>query len=139
MTFTTLITIVGWMIAGGLAIFGVLNKQWRAREDEADSVAQRLIENLEATVDQQERTINKQAELLEATRKEMHQMQGRNTVLEELFNGSENSILSFLKQTPELMKIARENHTYNKTNSEEIGKLTVAVEQLVEALRPPKP
>lgn len=135
MDINTFVAIGGYAIAGGLAIFGVANKAWRQRRTEDDGVTQNLISNLQATVTLQEKTIGDLRTTLNQTTKEMHQMQGRNSVLEGLFNGSENSIMAFLKQAPELMTIARQNNAIGTNTEKQIGELTKAIGDLVAELR----
>lgn len=124
------------MIAGVLGVYGLFNMQARSRRADDDSVSANLINNLKSTVDQMKEQNAIQAVKLEQTTKELHQMQGRNTVLEQLFNGQEGSIMAFLKQAPALVKITEENNAMAKRNADDIGKLTKAVELLVGVLKP---
>jgi hypothetical protein len=128
-----IVAVLGAILAAGIYAFSGQRKKQQADDDE---VASKLITNLKLTVDQQEKTIGGLTVKLDTTTRELHQMQGRNTVLEQLFNGSEGSILSFLKEAPELMRVAKENHQLALTNSAELKQLTASIEMLVKALTP---
>lgn len=119
--------------AAGAAWYAFFNSRNNQRAAD-DSVSSNLIQNLKTTSDMQEKMIGTLTTKLDQTTKELHVMQGRNTVLEELFNGSENSILSFLKQAPELITIAKENHDLSKKNADDIAALTASIGKLVVAL-----
>lgn len=126
----------GYVIAGALALYGLVSRQGSQVREDNMKISQNLIENLKTTVDQQKETIATTNTKLDQTTKELHQMQGRNSVLESLFNGNENSILAFLKQTPVLMEIAHENKEFSKANSEAITGLTLVIKDMVDKITP---
>lgn len=126
----------GYIVAGILVVLGIFGVQVRQRRAEDDDVSTKLITNLQASLTLTEKNLKETNVKLDETTKQLHLMQGRNTVLEELFNGSENSILSFLKQAPELVLFAKENHTLSQKNAEDISALTSSIQDLVKALTP---
>ncbi len=117
-------TISGYLIAGAFALYTQYSKQKTQSKTEDDKVASNLINNLKITVDQQEKALKDTNIKLEQTTKDLHLMQGRNSVLEGLFNGNENSILAFLKQAPQLMEVASENHKLAVASNEALTNLT---------------
>jgi len=136
LTLTNIVMFGGYIIAGVLVVLGMFGMQVRQRRGESDTVASTLINNLQASLKLTEDNLKTTMGRLDTTTKELHQMQGRNTVLEQLFNGSEGSILSFLKQAPELMRVAKENHEISQTNAAELKQLTTSINLLVTALTP---
>lgn len=128
-----LITVI--VVAGSAAWYAFFSQK-RSQQATDDDVATKLINNLKLTVDQQEKTIGGLTTKLDTTTKELHQMQGRNTVLEQLFNGSEGSILSFLKEAPKLTLIAEENNALAKETSNDIKSLIASIDRLVTVLAP---
>ncbi len=120
----SVVTFGGYGIAGIFALVQMYSKSNQKRVSDNDQTATNLINNLKTTVDLQEKAIKENKALLDKTTKELHQMEGRNSVLESLFNGSENSILAFLKQAPVLMDIAKENHELATANNKAITDLT---------------
>lgn len=128
-----LITLI--VVAGSAAWYAFFNQR-KSQQATDDDIASKLINNLKLTVDQQEKTIGGLTTKLDTTTKELHQMQGRNTVLEQLFNGSEGSILSFLKEAPKLTLIAEENNALAKKTSNDIKSLIASIDRLVTVLAP---
>ena len=126
----------GYIIAGVLVVLGMFGVQVRQRRGENDTVASNLITNLQTSLDLTEKNLKETNVKLDETTKQLHLMQGRNTVLEQLFNGSEGSIISFLKQTPELQRIAEENNALAKATSQEVRALTASIDRLVSVLTP---
>ena len=111
----------GWIIAGALALAGVFNAKFRERRRESDETATNLINNLRTTVEVQEKSIAKmQHDMDEHTkqrdieikdlRDKVHNLSGRNSVLEDLFKGRDPAMQLFLKDAPNLMTIARQNN-----------------------------
>lgn len=137
-TVLTILNLIALVVGGATAAWFAFFNQRGTQRASDDAVASNLISNLQSSLTLTENTLKATNDKLDKTTMELHQMQGRNTVLEQLFNGSEGSILSFLKQAPELMRIANENHQLAKSNSEDLGKLTAAINLLVTAMTPPK-
>lgn len=132
----TYIELAGAAIVGGLAVFGLFNTTMRGRRSEDSSVATNLINNLQTSLNLTESNLKATNVKLEQTTKELHQMQGRNQVLEALFNGQEGSIMAFLKQAPVLVRIAEENNAMAKQNTKDISDLTSSIKLLVGAMQP---
>lgn len=126
--------VAGWLVAGVFTFIGLFSTQSKANRVDDDSVASNLINNLKLTVDQLKEDKDAMSTKLDNTTKELHQMQGRNSVLEGLFNGSENSILAFLKQAPEIMNFAHENNTLAKSNLEAVTSLTASIDNLIKSM-----
>ena|SRR5579863_6864288 len=126
----------GWVVAGGFAVYGMWDKATNARHKDADDTATSLINNLKSTVDLQATQLKSYSEKLDQTTKELHLMQGRNSVLESLFNGSENSILAFIKEVPKLTRLTEENNTIAKANSDATTNLTKAITALLTKMTP---
>lgn len=133
---STYIELAAAVVVGGIAVLGFFNTTMRQRRGEDDSVATNLINNLKLTVDQQKEALAATSTKLDETTKQLHLMQGRNSVLESLFNGSEGSILAFLKQAPELQRIADENNNLAKATRDEVRALTSSIDRLVAVLTP---
>lgn len=134
MNFLPYLEAAGWVVAGILVVIGLFNRQTKQNRKDDDETASNLISNLKTTVDLQEKTINSLNAKMEITNKELHQMQGRNSVLESLFNGNENSILAFLKQAPKLLEIAEDNNKLTKENFTATTNLTTAIAELVKKM-----
>lgn len=134
MDFTTIITVGGWTIAGGLALYGVFNTQQRAREKESDQTASNLITNLRTTVDLQEKELTRLRDKETAQGKEIAHLSGQLAMLERVVQGRDPAMQAFLKDAPGLFQIARENNGLAKANSEAITALTSSITLLVEAL-----
>lgn len=130
----TFLAFGGYIVAGVLVVLGYLGMGSRDRRKDDDTVATNLINNLQKTVDLQEKTIKATSDKLDQTTKELHQMQGRNSVLEGLFNGNENSILSFLKAAPRLISVAEENNTLAKATNASVGQMAQALTSLMQHL-----
>lgn len=125
-------TILGWGVAGVFVFMGFFGQNSKQRKEESDKLADGLIQRLKETVDQQGKDNLALSAKLDQTTKELHIMQGRNSVLEGLFNGSENSIMAFLKQAPELLQVAQQNHELAQSTNAAIGRLAEAMTSLVE-------
>ena len=119
--------IVGILGAAWYAFFGAKNNQ----EAQGQAVSRNLIDNLQTSLD----LTNVK---LETTTKELHQMQGRNSVLEDLFKGNEGSIISTLKMIPELVASIRDSNAIAKSNADSVAKMATGIAELVGALAPLK-
>lgn len=133
-TIAAILDIVAVIGAAGAAAWYAFNNQKSTLRAADDTVSSNLIQNLKTTTDLQEKTIGQLSLKLDTTTKELHQMQGRNEMLEKLFNGSEGSILAFLKEAPKLVRIADENNALAKSTNDEIKHLTTELRALVGAL-----
>jgi hypothetical protein len=118
------IELAGAFVVGGIAVFGVLNTTLRGRRAEDDIVAQNLIKNLQTTVQVQKEALETTNARLDQTTKELHIMQGRKEVLEQLFNGNESSIISFLRMVPDLVALT-------KSTNEAVASLAESIKELV--------
>ncbi len=135
--FFTLGTIVGsggYIIAGVLVVLGMFGMGARDRRSESDKVASDLINNLKLTVEQLEKANVAMTARLDQTTKELHLMQGRNEMLERLFNGAEGSILSFLKQAPSLVEMIKDNNALSHQNNAALTTLTDTMEKFLNKL-----
>jgi uncharacterized protein YPO0396 len=142
MTVTTLVTLGGWLAAGGLAVFGLFNMTARQRRKESDDLADGLIKRLQQTVDQQaadlkrmqdemtKHTQMRDSEIKELSGKVSH-LQGRNSVLEDILKGRDPLQSEFFKASPKLFEIATENNRLAKETSEAISELVDAIEKIL--------
>lgn len=142
----TIINFGGYLIAAGLAVFSLFNSQWKQRQKDVDSTATNLINNLKTTVDIQEKTIAKiqkensehivkrDAELKDLSAK-LHELSGRNKVLEDLFKGRDPAMKAFFEDAPVILQIAKENNKLATDNSKAIHDLTEQIMGLVEVLK----
>lgn len=133
-TVASVIDIVAVLGAAAAAAWYAFSGQRGSQRAADDVVASNLIQNLKTTTDIQEKTISDLSIKLDNTTKDLHLMQGRNTVLETLFNGSEGSIMAFLKMAPDLQRIADENNKLAKETNANVQALTASVDKLVNAL-----
>lgn len=134
MDITTILTIIGWVIVGGLALYGVFNTQQKAREKESDQTAANLINNLKTTVDVQEKEILRLRDKEVTQGKEIAHLSGQLAMLERVVQGRDPAMQQFLKDAPALFQIARENNGLAKANSEAVTALTNSITILVESL-----
>lgn len=138
-------TLGGWAVAGVFIIIGFFGQSSKLRREEADKLADGLIQRLNQTVEQQTKDIAKMQADMEAHTKsrdeeirklsdDLKHMQGRNAVLEELFKGRDPQMQAFLKDAPMLMEIAQSNNQLAKATNESVGSLADAVRELVERI-----
>ena len=136
---------IGWVLAGAFALLGMFNSKQRERRRDDDITAANLINTLKTTVDIQEKAIAKmRTDMEEHTRQrdveikelrdKVHNLSGRNGVLEDLFKGRDPGMQNFLKEAPMLMDIARENNGLAKETSKALVNLTNTIEHLVSRL-----
>lgn len=141
-----ILTIGGYLLAGIVALFGYMNPMWRQRHTEADEVSDRLVNNLKLTVEAQEKSMEKmQKEMAEHSRRrdaeikelnqKVHELQGRNGVLEDLFKGRDPSMKAFFEEAPQILVIAKENNELVKNTNLQVGNLAQAIEGLVKELK----
>lgn len=135
-TVLSLLGLGGYIIGGVFALRGQWDKASKAKDAQADELGDKLIQRLQQTVDQYGKDNAALAQKLDQTTKELHQMQGRNQVLEELFNGSESSIMAFLKQAPKLMQIADENNNLAKDTNTAIEHMAATFAKFIDNLQP---
>jgi ABC-type transporter Mla subunit MlaD len=135
-TILSMLGLAGYVIAGVFAFRGQWDKSSKNKDAEADALSDKLIQRLQQTVDQSEKSVATLSAKLEQTTKELHQMQGRNQVLESLFNGSENSIMAFLKQAPVLVKMTGESNQLAKDTSASIDHLASTFAKFIDNLQP---
>lgn len=88
----------GYVVAGIFVVLGMFGMQSKSRRQENDALTSKLIENLNATVKQQESEIKKlttenekqgtiHREEMHTLRDQLNQLSGENKVLKELFTG----------------------------------------------------
>ena len=126
--------VAGWLVAGVFTFIGLFSTQSKSNRADDDNIATNLINNLKSTVDQLKEDKDTMSAKLDETTRQLHLMQGRNSVLESLFNGNENSILAFLKQAPDMMAFAQENNALAKSNLEATTSLTASIDNLVKSM-----
>lgn len=108
----------GYAVVGFLAVFGYFKKD-DGRRKESDDLADTLIERLQQTVNQQTKDLAKMQVDMEHHTKDrdeqirklsddLKHMQGRNSILEDLFKGRDPGMQDFLKNAPELLSTTRE-------------------------------
>lgn len=130
----TALAFTGFLVSGVFVTLGYLGMGTRDRRKESEGLADTLISRLKETVDQQTDTIASLSSKLDVTTKELHQMQGRNSVLEGLFNGSETSIIASLKLVPELLRVANESNQLAKDTSNSVGQMAKALGDLLQRI-----
>lgn len=134
-TFLSIMAVFGWIIAGGLSTFGILDSQKRSRREDEDKVAQNLITNLKLTTEEQDKTIKKmQADIAQHTKERdvemkelaalVNHLQGRNSILEELFKGRNPKLDEFFKEAPSIFEITKENNEMSKSMQQSMKILT---------------
>jgi hypothetical protein len=134
-TLDIVVVLVGAIAAGWYAFFGAKKNQ----QASDNAVSQNLIQNLQTSLDLTKSDLRDTNTKLEATTADLHRMQGRNSVLEGLFNGNEGSIVSTLKLVPELVAAIKEANSVSKANADSVGKMAAGITDLVTALREAKP
>ena len=139
------LNLAGWVVAGGFGLYGIFNKKQRERRIDDDQTASNLITNLKTSLDIQEKTITKMQSDMEMHSKardvqikelseKVHNLTGRNGILEDLFKGRDPAMQNFLKDAPILMTIAHENNGLAKETSGALVNLTQTIQSLVERL-----
>lgn len=123
----TLLGFGGYALVGIFAVLGYFNGTVSSRRKESDSLADGLISRLKETVDQQQKTMDATNVRLDQTTKELHQMQGRNGMLEELFKGRDPAMQTFLQAAPRLIEIANENNVLAKATSTSVAAMADAL------------
>lgn len=147
---TTLLGFAGYILLGVFAFVGYFKKDTSALVEEADQVRQKLISSLKDTVDQQDRTLKKMQEDMEKhtekrdlevkdLRDKLHNLTGRNAVLEDLFKGRDPAMQSFLKDAPTLITIAHENNQLGKSTAESVKRMADALASLMQHIEGPTP
>jgi hypothetical protein len=129
-TLDIIVVVVGALAAGWYAFFGAKKNQ----QASDNAVSQNLISNLQTSLDLTKSDLRETNAKLEVTTADLHRMQGRNSVLESLFNGNEGSIVSTLKMVPELVAAIREANAISKANADSVGKMAAGITELVGAL-----
>jgi hypothetical protein len=126
-TVAAIIDIAGVFAAACAAAWYAFFNQKGNQRAADDVVAKNLIDNLQKSLDLTTSDLKATNVKLDQTTKELHIMQGKNEVLQDLFGGNENSIMAFVKAAPELI-------TMTKQNSDMLAELARAVTTLVKAL-----
>lgn len=136
MTLTALATAAGWILAGILAVIGVLDRATRQRRKEDDETASNLIQNLKTKTELQEKEIETLRNKEVSQGKEIAHLQGQLKMLSEIMQGRDPAMQSFLKDAPVLMTIARENNGLAKESSEAITRLADTMTDFIAAMHP---
>lgn len=137
----------GYALVGLLAILGYFKKGSDDRRSEETKLADGLITRLQQTVDQNAKDMLKmQADMEKHTKDrdeqirklsdDLKHMQGRNSVLEDLFKGRDPAMQAFLKDAPSLIGIARENNGLAKEMAQGLGSLESTLAKFVDTLQP---
>lgn len=113
----------GWVVAGGLAVVGVFNKQRRTTRAEDDTVASNLIKNLTTTTELQEKEILVLRAREIEQGKDIAHMQGQIKVLTEILQGRDPAMQQFLENAPQLQRIADENNQLAKETAKRVADL----------------
>ncbi|MDE2022414.1 MAG: hypothetical protein KGI71_05900 [Patescibacteria group bacterium] len=129
-----ILTISGWAVAGFFVFLGFFGGGSKARREEAEKLADGLIQRLNQTVDQQGKDIEMLKTQLIDHKSQIDHFKGRNAVLEELFKGRDPQMQAFLKDAPHLMEIAQSNNELANSTNKAVGSLADAVRELVERI-----
>lgn len=147
---TTLLAFGGYAMFGIFAAFGYFNRQDTTRTKESDQLADTLIKRLQQTVDQQAKDLARMDTDMKAhTEKrdveikklqgDLSHLTGRNSVLEDLFKGRDPGMQMFLKEAPELIRVAQENNVLGKSTAVSVKIMADAMTTLIEHLGAPTP
>lgn len=141
------VALSGYVVAGVFAFRGQWDAASKQKREEADKLADGLITRLQQTVEQQSKdletmkgemdrhTKERNAEV-QQLRDDLKHLQGRNSVLEDLFKGRDPAMQSFFKDAPKLFDMAETNHgLINETNAE-IKNLAQTLAKFVDAIQP---
>lgn len=126
-------------IVGGLAVFGLFNRTQQQNQASNNAVAQNLIDNYKLTVDEQDKKLKTSAEREIEQGKEIAHLQGQVKTLTEILQGKDPAMSSFLKNAPELARIADENNKLARETSQNVATLVTSMQALVQALTPKDP
>lgn len=132
-------TIGGWVVAGIFVVLGFFGRGEASRRAENDKLADSVISRQKEDNEQKGKQIAALTIDLEQTKKDLHQLQGRNTLLEELFKGRDPAMQTFLATAPRLIQIAEDNNNLAKATNASVGQMATALTELMTRLAQPEP
>ncbi len=101
-TFLGWVTVIGLVVTGAFALFGVFDKMRRGREDEADENGDRLISILQGTVEQLEKKVNKQTADIEELTGKVNLLSKENETLIKILQGKDERTIAIYKKIDEI-------------------------------------
>lgn len=129
---TTIFELAGWVLAGGLGLYGIFNRQRKQTKQEDDQVAANLITNLKSTADLQKEEITTLRAKEVEQGKEIAHLQGQVKVLSEIFQNRNPEMTEFMKL---LTHASQQGMEYMNTTSQMLLEMKKWMERVDEHIQ----